>query len=111
MPGNYTGSIMFALFSSLIVILLAFIVTKFIATKYSNLNAGNNNMRVVERLNMGLDRYLAIVAVKETYYLVSITKKGIELIDKLDTLVIDEKRHEKKSLDFKDILKDFRNKK
>lgn len=108
---SYSYNIMFTIASSLVVILLAFIVTKLIANRYSSVNQVGKNMVIVDRLNLGVDKQLAIVAIKDRYYLIAITKMGIELIDKLDDLDIATISLEKKTVDFKEILDGFRNRK
>lgn len=107
---GYSYNIMLTIVSSLIVILLAFFVTKLIASRYTNVNHMSKNMKIIDKLNLGVDKQLAIVAIKDSYYLISITKMGIDLIDKLEDLDITPYNLENKSIDFKEILNGLRNK-
>jgi len=60
----------------LLVIFLAYWVTKIIAVKYVKISSGRY-MRVLDRVSLGQDRYLALVSVNGRVYVLGITGKSI----------------------------------
>lgn len=95
------------LFIAIIVITLAYFVTKFIALKYKN-NSYKRNITIIERFSLGIDKSLVLIHLGDYYYFLFISKNNIELIDKVKDLNIKEAVDTTKS--FEDILSKIRKK-
>lgn len=69
-----------------VIILLAYLCTKFIASKSTGGAIGGKtaNMRVVDRLVLGKDKQILIVTVAEKAYLLGVSNQEISVLDVLD---------------------------
>lgn len=67
----------------LMILALAYTITKFIGKK-SEILMGNRNMKIIERISLGMDKSICIISICDNYYLLAVSKQNIELIDKLD---------------------------
>ncbi|WZL74855.1 flagellar biosynthetic protein FliO [Clostridiaceae bacterium 35-E11] len=75
--------LMSGIFIFLIILVLAYYTTKIVGKK-SNMYFGNKNLKIVERISLGMDKSIYIISICENYYLLAVTKQNIELIDKLN---------------------------
>ncbi len=75
-------SLFLYLFLFIAILGMAYFSTRLISKNVSK--HYGKNMRVIEKLPLGLDRSLMIVQVGNVYYLLTNNKMGIEKIDKLD---------------------------
>lgn len=66
----------------------------------------NNNMKIIEVLNLGFQKYLYLVEVASEYIIISVSREGISMIDKVDTEKIKTVENKENS-DFKSVLKDI----
>lgn len=66
----------------LLILFAAYVTTKFIGKKGAII-AGNKNLTVIERMNLGIDKAIYIIAIGENYYLIAAGKHTVELIDKI----------------------------
>lgn len=92
--------------ASIFIIVLAYITTRFLSSTLKLTN--NKNIKLIEKLQLGVDKSLAIIKIDKHFYLISISKNSINLIDRLDSLEIKETTN--KNLKFDDILSRIRNK-
>lgn len=68
-----------------LILYLTFVVTKYVAGKGSLMKGVSSaNMRVIDKVNVGRDRTIAIMTVGEKAYLVGITQSNINLLAELD---------------------------
>jgi flagellar biogenesis protein FliO len=82
---NYESGYFLMILSFIFVIALAFITTKWLSnTKFAGVKG--KNMRVIERMFLASDKQLLIVEICKVYYLMSLDKTGIKMIDKLDNI-------------------------
>lgn len=77
-PSGYYG----AVFSFFIVVILAFLSTKWIAKIRLNTMEGKN-IQVVERVYLSTDKQLLIVKVGNQFFLMSQDKSGIKMLNEL----------------------------
>ena len=105
---SYESSYYLVVLSSLIVILLAYVTTRFLAKSRQGASRGKN-MQVIERLYLSADKHLLIVKVGDDYFLMSQDKSGVRLVNKLDDFIPE--LVEEKSMKFSDILDKFSNNK
>lgn len=71
----------------LIILAASYYLSKFIAKKNYR---KNKRMKLVETLSLGYDKNLHIIKIGETFFLISSTKNGINLLDRLSKEEIDE---------------------
>lgn len=72
---------------TILVILFAYFFLRMIYG-FNKKQMQGRNIRFVEKLMVTNDKSIGLIEVKDNYYLVSITKNDIRLIDKLDDLEI-----------------------
>ncbi|WIF94649.1 hypothetical protein [Caminicella sporogenes] len=77
-------------FSSVLIILLAYITTLLISVKYKSINS-NKNIKIIERLTLGVDKQFLLIKLFQNYYLIYISKNGAQVIDKIDSINSNEK--------------------
>ncbi|MDF2545851.1 MAG: hypothetical protein K0R93_749 [Anaerosolibacter sp.] len=74
------------LFSLIIMFMLivaaAYLTSRYIAKKGAVM-VGNRNLKIIERMNLGMDKALYIVSVGDCFYLIAVGKHTFQLIDKL----------------------------
>jgi flagellar biosynthetic protein FliO len=96
---NYMTEYYSVMFAFLVIIIIAWFSTRWLLK--GRFNQTGKNMQVIERMYLSSDKFLMIVLVHDTYYLLSQDKSGIRLIDKLDDFKPQEHIQETK---FSDIL-------
>ena len=109
---DYKGPSPVSLFLYLF-IFLAILGMAYFSTRFISKNATRHfgkNMRVIEKLPLGMDRSLMIVQVGDVYYLIANNKMGIEKMDRLDQFEPSEveKADWDLSRSFKDVLDKYR---
>lgn len=107
---DYKGPSPVSLFLYLVLFLVV-LGMAYYSTRYISKNVAKhygNNIRVIEKLPLGVDRSIMIIQVGEVYYLVANNKMGIEKMDRLDQFVPMESEHG--DWDFKKSLKDVMDK-
>ena len=75
-------------FIFIFIIFIAYITTKFIGKK-SMIFTASKNLKVVDRISLGLDKALYIIRLEDYFYLIAVGKQNIEFIDKLSKDEID----------------------
>ncbi len=82
---NFLGmafQLIFLIIVFVIVILLAYYSTKFIAgTKIKNMK--KNNMKIIESISIGFN-HIHIIEVNKQYFLISSSKEGIRMLSEID---------------------------
>lgn len=79
----------------LIILGASYYLSKFIAKKNS---VKNKHMKIVETLSLGYDKNIHIIKIGETFFLVSSTQKGINLLDRLSKEEMDKEMMFKKEI-------------
>jgi flagellar protein FliO/FliZ len=79
------GNMIFAFFGICAVLLLAYYGTRIMAKYYKNYNGGKN-LQMLERMNMGKEKSVAVIKVKDSIFLVGITDHNISLLSELPEL-------------------------
>lgn len=67
----------------LFVIFLAYVGTKWISRKYTNVSK-TNQMKVLERISLGQDKSIVLVSIGKKAYLLGVSAKGIETLHSLE---------------------------
>lgn len=65
------------------VLFLTYYGTKWLSSR-ANMTMGSRYMRIVDRMVLGRDRYLAIAEITGRFYLLSITENGTDIIRELE---------------------------
>jgi flagellar biosynthetic protein FliO len=86
---NYMTDYYSVMFAFLVIIFIAFFSTRWLLK--NRVKGNGNNMQVVERMYLSSDKFIMIVQVHGTYYLMSQDKNSIRLIDKLENFKPEEK--------------------
>ncbi|MCT4606733.1 MAG: flagellar biosynthetic protein FliO [Marinisporobacter sp.] len=101
---KYFGSVLFVF---CFVIIAAYYVTRLIAKNGTVLTKGKN-MKVIEKISLGVDKSIYFIGVGKFYYILAISKQNIELIDKIREEDIDmisqNRKHEKMDNKFDTLL-------
>jgi len=105
---NSSFAIGFYLLAFFLVLLLAYLATKFIAQNQGV--GGNRNIKIIERTFLGNDRTLLLYELEKVYYLMYIHKNGATLIDKRTDLESLSYVKKQKKIEFSDVLRKFSNK-
>lgn len=108
----------------ILILVLAYYATRFIAKYQNNLLNAKSNIKILESYRLGNNKFIAIVKIGEDFYAIALGKDEVTLIDKLnkDTLKIPDgfielsndnttEQVEHKNIDFKDIFSRAKNKK
>lgn len=85
---------------------LAYFTTRFVG----NVNKKrfiNSNMKIIEVLNLGFQKYLYLVKIVDKYVVISVTKDRVNVIKELDEKI---NINECKKEEFKNIFKNINNK-
>lgn len=98
--------IIVVLFASIFIIVLAFFTTRLVSGGF-NQKILSRNIKFIERLPLGLDKSLILVQLDKHFYLIYISKNGVKLIDKIDSLEI--KDISERNISFSEMLSKFRN--
>lgn len=94
-------------FASIFIIVLAFLTTRFVSGGIKG-NVSNRNIKFIEKLPLGVDKSLILVQLEKHYYLMYLSKSGAQLIDKLDSLEINDAISN--NMSFNEILDKFKRK-
>lgn len=97
------------------IVVLAYFTTRFIARYQSNSINTRSNMRIIESMRVSNNKFIAIVEVCNSFYIIGVGKDEITLIDKLDSEDADVLKNGQlsdagKKIDFKEILSQIKNK-
>lgn len=95
--------ILLPLFAVIAVIFGAYLTTKFVAKKQNTFSSGNY-IRVLERVVLGKDAYLAIAKVGEKAFLLSMTSQRVEMLCELDCDSLKPIKNEHRGTDFLSLL-------
>jgi flagellar protein FliO/FliZ len=76
------GQLLSLIIMFLLIVAAAYLTSKYIAKK-GVVMAGNRNLKIVEKMNMGIDKAMYIMNVGDCYYLIAVGKNTFQLIDKL----------------------------
>ena len=87
---NQTSNLSFLVFRFLtffviffIILAAAYYTTRYISNK-SITFMNHKNLKIVERISLGLDKSMYMISVDSQYYLIACSKNSIDLIDKFD---------------------------
>jgi len=107
-------SIITLLLVFVLVLVMAYFATRFVAKYQSNALNNKCNIRVLESFRIDGNKIIAIIKIGKGCYAVGITKEQITLIDKIDPEELndlsEDKTLETKQFDFKDILSQVKKK-
>ncbi|MGE5676480.1 MAG: flagellar biosynthetic protein FliO [Pseudomonadota bacterium] len=81
--GSTIYGILYFIFMTAVILGAAYYVTRFIAKRGFGVS-GNKNIKVVESINLGIDKSLLLVKVGEQYMLLGSTQKNISLLAEID---------------------------
>lgn len=95
------------LFASVFIIILAFFTTRFISGGIKG-NISSRNIKFIEKLPLGVDKSLVLIQLENHFYLIYLSKGGAQLIDKLDSLKLNDTTSD--NISFSEMFKNFRNK-
>lgn len=91
-----------------LILFVAFMFTCYIAALWLSKNNGLSGMpksgRIVERIYLSPQASLMVVELQGVYYLFSLDKSGVHLIDKREDWVVSTHASERKSFNFETIL-------
>ena len=89
---NSTGSsfdlILYLVFVSIFLVFV-YLTTNFVGKK-AKASYGGKNMKVVEKLSLGIDKSLILVEMFNVYYVLYVDKQGCTTIDKLEDVEVKE---------------------
>ena len=77
--GSAIYGILYFLFMTTVILGAAYYVTKYLARKGLN-PANNKNLKIIETVNLGIDKSILLVKVGEQYLLLGSTQKNITLL-------------------------------
>ncbi|MCM1170660.1 MAG: flagellar biosynthetic protein FliO [Clostridium sp.] len=98
----------------IIILVLAYYGTKLVAGFHKNSLSGRTNLKIVESMSLGNNKFLVVVEIDGSYYALGVGKDNVTLIDKLsdytprDAEGFHDVDNPKKS--FKDVLAQFKTK-
>ncbi|MBQ9199463.1 MAG: flagellar biosynthetic protein FliO [Lachnospiraceae bacterium] len=121
---NYSGwhsfvNILSLLLIFVLVLVMAYFSTKFIAKYQSNNINNKSNIRIIESYRLGNNKFIVIVKIGGDYYAIALGKEEVTFIDKLDAdgLKLNQEGTSEAldktqgALSFKDVLSQIKNKK
>lgn len=98
-------SLILSIIGIILVLFLTYYGTRWLSTKTS-LSLNSKYMKIVDKIILGQNKFLAIAEINNKYYLLSITEKNISILKELEELnIIPEE--EASSVDFSSIFKKF----
>ena len=116
--GNGTNpvvSIITLLLVFVLVIVMAYFATKFVAKYQGGAINNKNNIRVIESFRIDGNKVIAIIKIAQNYYAVALGKETVTFIDKLNpediTNIDGYTSTDGTKIDFKSILSQVKNKK
>lgn len=117
-PGNIDSpsfiNIITLLLIFVLVLVMAYFATRFVAKYQGNALNNKSNIRVVESFRIDGNKIIAIVKIGESYYAVALGKDSVTLIDKLNPDELNNLKAdntlETNKFDFKEILSQVKNK-
>lgn len=87
-----------------IILYLAYLTTKFAGKRYAKGTGGGENLRLIESLPLGQDKYLMLAKAGDRLLLLGVTGQRIELISELDEESLKPEKEAAQPLSFKEIL-------
>lgn len=81
--GSTIYGILYFIFMTAVILGAAYYVTRFIAKRGFGMS-GNKNIKVVESINLGIDKSLLLVKVGEQYMLLGSTQRSLSLLAEID---------------------------
>ncbi|MDO5560081.1 MAG: flagellar biosynthetic protein FliO [Oscillospiraceae bacterium] len=101
-------SVLAAVLVFIIILYLAYISTKLIGKRYGRPSANGKNLRIIESMPAGPDKYLMIIRAGQKYLLVGSGKEHLEYICDLDSdeLNLESSSDKSSGGDFYEILKE-----
>lgn len=97
-----------------IILVLAYYGAKLVAGFHKNSLSGRTNLKIVESMSLGNNKFLVVVEINDSYYALGVGKDNVTLIDKLsdytprDAEGFHDVDNPKKG--FKDVLAQFKSK-
>lgn len=67
----------------ILILFLTYIASKYISKKVPMANNGGN-IRIVERMALAQDKFLAVIEISNKYYLIGVSSNNINLLKELD---------------------------
>jgi len=91
-PDSVIDGMSYGVFFNFLLFFLVLFLVYYLVRRATN--SGQNQLlskhiRIVEKMPLGMDRYILIMALKDLYYIVYMDKNGATLIDKRDDLDIE----------------------
>jgi flagellar protein FliO/FliZ len=77
------GQLLSLIIMFLLIVAAAYLASRYVAKKGAVM-AGNRNLKVIERMNLGVDKALYIICLGDCFYLIAVGKNTFQLIDKLE---------------------------
>lgn len=96
-------NILFPMIVVVLIILAAYMTTKWIAKKQNTYTSGRL-IKIIERVMLSKDVFLAVVQIDEKIFLISVSSGKTELLTELDPSVIDNIKPAENNGGFMDIL-------
>ena len=93
-----------------VILFLAYITAKIAAKYQGNINS-KSNMKIIESIRVGGNKYLSIVKIGDDYYAIGVGKDEINLIDKLDSNNVYTSFYDKnvdQGIEFKELFSNIR---
>ena len=104
------GSVIGMFVVMILIFVAAFYATKLMGRNYAGQTSSSREMRVIDRLMLGRDRYLLIVEVGEKVLLLGVSPQQIDNLTELDSEAFNNLSPEQENTDFLSLLKNrFKN--
>lgn len=100
------GSILGAIIFVILIFAAAYYVTKLVGKGYMGMGAAAKEMRVIDKLSLGHDRFLLIVRIGEKNLLLGVTPQHIETLTELDGQELPDLSDPQGNTDFFTLFKD-----
>lgn len=101
---EFFTTILVPLITIILVLVLCYLFSRYISQKMSSVT-NTSNIKVIERVLLGQDKYLAIALICNTYYLIGVTNQNVQILKELDSDEI-KKLPESANYNFLNMLKD-----
>ncbi|MGN0605700.1 MAG: FliO/MopB family protein [Oscillospiraceae bacterium] len=89
-----------------VVIVLAYISTKYLGSKYSLKSGKSENIKIIEKMPVAQDKFLMIIRSAGKTMLIGVTSQHIELITELDNdMIVESTANQSVNQDFYSLLK------
>lgn len=67
----------------IVVLVLCYFLSRYLSQKMSSVT-NTSNIKIIERVLLGQDKYIAIALICNTYYLIGVTNQNIQILKELD---------------------------